>query len=261
MTELQSIVEYDELDTFTDSVSTLVAESRIHFEKNGLRITAVDPANVGCVQAMLGAGAFESYEIDERAVIGIDLGRLEEALGFASSGDPVGLRTAVDGTSTTEEGETELSGFVELETDGITHDIALIGTDSIRKEPDIPDLDLPATIMLEGRQLKRSVRAADTVSDHAILEADADAFRASGEGDTDSVDVELTEEDLLEGTDLADARSLFSIDYLEDMVKAIPADAEVQLRLGTDMPAKIKWSYADGAGTCTYMIAPRIEND
>lgn len=261
MSDLSAIVDESALDTFLESVSTLVIESRIHFETSGLRIEAVDAANVASVRAMLGADAFESYELDERAMIGVKLARLEEALAFADSGSPVGISTQVDGVTETEVGGRELSGFLELETDGIAHDIALIDPNSIRTEPDFPDLDLPAEVVLEGRQLDRAVKAADTVSDHLKLTVDEDGtFGTVAKGDTDSVEVTYERDELIDVTP-AEAESLYSIGYLKDMARPIPSDAEVTLRLGVNFPAEIRWQYGDGYGSVMYLLAPRVKTD
>ena len=58
-----------------------------------------------------------------------------------------------------------------------------------------------------------------------------------------------------------EARSLFSLDYLKDMNKAIPKDAEVELELGDEYPVKLHFDIAEAQGHVTYMLAPRIQSD
>jgi proliferating cell nuclear antigen len=146
--------------------------------------------------------------------------------------------------------------------DGLAYTLALIDPDSIRQEPDIPDLDLSAEIVLEGAQLDRGIKAADMVSDHVRLRVDAadEAFHIEAEGDTDDVDFELDAEDLIALT-AGSADSLFSLDYLKDMNKAIPKDAEVTIELGEEFPVKIHYAVAEGQGNITYMLAPRIQSE
>ena len=57
------------------------------------------------------------------------------------------------------------------------------------------------------------------------------------------------------------ADSLFSLDYLKDMNKAIPSDAEVTIELGEEFPVKLHYQIAEGMGNITYMLAPRIQSD
>ncbi|MFB6170381.1 MAG: DNA polymerase sliding clamp, partial [Haloarculaceae archaeon] len=140
--------------------------------------------------------------------------------------------------------------------------LALIDPDSIRQEPDLPDLDLPADVVLEGRDINRAVTAADMVSDHIALGVDAaeEVFYVDAEGDTDDVHFELGREDLIDLT-AGEAYSLFSLDYLKDMNKAIPGDAEVRMELGEEFPVKLHFEFAEGQGQVTYMLAPRIQSD
>jgi len=100
------------------------------------------------------------------------------------------------------------------------------------------------------------------VSDHIALGVDAtdEYFYVDAEGDTDDVHLELTEEDLID-LQAGDAHSLFSLDYLNDMNKAIPKDAEVTAELGEEFPVKLHFEIAEGLGHVTYMLAPRIQSD
>ncbi|WP_207586417.1 DNA polymerase sliding clamp [Halomontanus rarus] len=245
----KAIVSAETLSSTLDSVSVLVDECKIHLEEDGLQIRAVDPANVGMVDLSLEAAAFESYEADG-GLIGVDLSRLEDIAGMAESGQLVQLELD------------EETRKLHIQIDGLEYTLALIDPDSIRQEPDIPDLDLPAEVILEGKDINRSVKAADMVSDHIALGVDdADEFfYVNAEGDTDDVHLELTLEDLID-LQVGPAHSLFSLDYLKDMNKAIPADAEVTLELGEEFPIKMHFSFAEGQGRVTYMLAPRIQSD
>jgi len=245
----KAIVSADTLGDALDSVSVLVDECKIRLEDDGLSIRAVDPANVGMVDLSLSAAAFESYETDG-GVIGVNLSRLEEFVGMADSDQLVELEL-----------DEETRKF-HIQIEGLEGTLALIDPDSIRQEPDLPDLDLSAEVAIEGADIDRAVTAADMVSDHIALGVDADAelFYVDAEGDTDDVHLELTTEDLIALTP-GDARSLFSLDYLKDMNKAIPSDAEVTMEVGEEFPVKMHFDIAEGNGNVTYMLAPRIQSD
>ncbi|GAB7009762.1 DNA polymerase sliding clamp [Halorubrum trueperi] len=232
-----------------DSVSVLVDECKIRLNEEELSIRAVDPANVGMVDLTLEAAAFESYEADG-GVIGVNLARLEDIAGMANTGDLIHLELD------------EETRKLHIEIDGLSYTLALIDPDSIRQEPDIPDLDLAAEIVVEGAQIDRGITAADMVSDHIRLRVDEtdEAFYIEAEGDTDDVDLELIREDLIALT-AGPADSLFSLDYLKDMNKAIPSDAEVTIELGEEFPVKLHYGFAEGLGNVTFMLAPRIQSD
>ena len=244
-----AIVSEDTLRTTLDSVSVLVDEAKIHLNEDGLAIRAVDPANVGMVDLELSAGAFESYEADG-GLIGVKLSRLEDIAGMADSGQLIEMEL------------NEETRKLHIQIDGLEYTLALIAPDSIRQEPDIPDLDLPATVVVEGKGIDRAVRAADMVSDHIALGVDEedDLFYVNAEGDTDDVHLELGRDDLID-LDAGPAHSLFSLDYLKDMNKAISKDVEATIRLGEEFPVKIGYELAEGDGECLYMLAPRIQSD
>jgi len=244
-----AIVSADTLTDTLDSVGVLVEECKIHLEEDGFEIRAVDPANVGMVDLSLSAAAFESYEADG-GVIGVNLSRLEDIAGMADSGQLVHLELD------------EETRKLHISIDGLEYTLALIDPDSIRQEPDIPDLDLSSEIVLEGADIDRAVKASDMVSDHIALGVDAgdEQFYIDAEGDTDDVHLELTAEDLI-ALQAGDAHSLFSLDYLKDMNKAISNDAEVTVELGQEFPVKIHYAIAEGEGQVTYMLAPRIQSD
>jgi len=248
----EAIIAKSELESFTNPLSTLVDECKLNLGEDGLAVKAVDPANVAMVGCDLDAGAFESYEADG-GVIGINLSRFEDVVGMADSGDLVYLELD------------EETRKLHIQIEGMEYTLALIDPDSIRAERELPDLDLPATIVLEGRDINRGVKASDMVSDHIRLrvgETDAgdDAFVIEAQGDTDDVIVELARDDLIDLT-VGDASSLFSLDYLKDMDKAIDADAEVTVELGEEFPVKLFHEIAEGQGSCQYMLSPRIQSN
>ena len=245
----KAIVGASTLQDALDSVSVLVDECKIRLNDEEFSIRAVDPANVGMVDLTLEAAAFESYEADG-GVIGVNLARLEDIAGMANSGDLIHLELD------------EETRKLHIEIDGLSYTLALIDPDSIRQEPDIPDLDLASEIVVEGAQLDRGIKAADMVSDHIRLRVDEtdEAFFIEAEGDTDDVNLKLDREDLIALT-AGPADSLFSLDYLKDMNKAIPSDAEVTVELGEEFPVKLHYGFAEGLGNVTFMLAPRIQSD
>jgi len=245
----KAIVDADTLRTTLDSVSVLVDECKIHLNEDGIEIRAVDPANVGMVDLELDASAFESYEADG-GLIGVNLSRLEDIAGMADKGQLVQLELD------------EETRKLHIQIDGLEYTLALIDPDSIRQEPELPDLDLPARIVIEGADISRAVKAADMVSDHIALGVDAteEHFYVDAQGDTDDVHLELTRDDLID-LEAGDAHSLFSLDYLKDMEKALPKDAEVAMDLGQEYPVKLHFDIAEGQGRVTFMLAPRIQSD
>lgn len=243
-----SIVRANLLSTALDSLNVLIGECKINLYEGGIHIRAIDPATVAMVDLSLDAEAFESYETGG-GVIGVNVKRLEEVVGIADADQLV--RFEID----------EETRKLHVRIGELEYTLALVDPDVIRAEPDTPDLDMPARVTLEGRDIDRSVKAASMVSSHITFGVDEDreCFYVDAEGDTDEVHLELTRDELID-IQIGNAHSLYSLDYLQDINKAIPGHAEVTISLGEEFPMEIDHDFAEGDGHVSYSLAPRIQN-
>ena len=231
-----------------EAVSTLVDEAKFKLTKDGISVRAVDPANVAMVAFDLNAKAFETFEASD-SEIGVDLVRLMDILGMASKDDKIELNL------------NEETRKLEIRTGGLAYTLSLLDPTSIRKEPKVPNLELPAKITLNGTELKRAVKAAEKVSDHMALGVKDKTFFVEAEGDLDKVRLEIPQSSLVSLQATGDVRSLFSLDYLNDLSKSLGKAERVSIDLGTDYPVKFTFNIAGGNGTVTYLLAPRIESE
>lgn len=245
----EAAIVVGEFRTALAPVDALVDECRFHLAPDGLTIRAVDAANVAMAELQLSSEAFDAYQADT-GTIGIDLDRFLDAVTMGDTDDIVHLTLNPE------------TGKLEIAIDNLEVTMALIDPQTIRAEPDIPDLNLPAHITCRTDDLDRIVTATDMVADHLrlIVDPDADLFVAEARGDTDSVRVERDADDL-EAFTPGDGDSLFSLDYLSDIVGAIPSDTDISADLGDAFPLKLTYTLADGHGDVECMLAPRIENE
>ncbi|MCX9086829.1 MAG: DNA polymerase sliding clamp [Candidatus Methanoperedens sp.] len=243
----KALIGAEKLKDSIESISTLVDEARFRLTPQGLSVKAVDPANVAMVSFELSKDAFESFEATE-GELGIDLTKLIGVMEMAEKSDNIELELD------------EASHKLIVRMRGLAYTMSLLDPSSIRKEPKVPSLDLPAHIVIRGEDIKRAVKAAEKVSDYMSMGVKGDVFFMEAEGDTDKVHVELGKNQLidLQGTD---AKSLFSLDYLSDMSKILGKSNEVNIDLGKDFPLKIRIKIAEGHGEVSYMLAPRVESE
>lgn len=243
----KALIGAEKLKDSIESISTLVDEARFRITPEGLSVKAVDPANVAMVSFELSKDAFDSFEATE-GELGIDLTKLTGVMEMADKSDIIEIELD------------EASHKLIVRMRGLAYTMSLLDPSSIRKEPKVPSLDLPAHIVIRGEDIKRAVKAAEKVSDYMSMGVRGNVFFMEAEGDTDKVLVELGKEQLID-LQATDAKSLFSLDYLSDMSKILGKSSEVTIDLGKDFPLKIRIKIAEGHGEVSYMLAPRVESE
>ncbi|KGK99294.1 DNA polymerase sliding clamp [Methanococcoides methylutens] len=230
-----------------ETLSVLVDEARFRISPEGIAVRAVDPANVAMVSFDLATDAFDDFSADD-CELGLDLSRVSDILAVADRDDKVQMELDED------------TKKLKIQIGGFSYTLSLLDPSTIRAEPRIPQLELPAEIVLNGKDLQKAVKAAEKISDHMLLGVEGENFFMEAEGDTDRVKLTMSRDQLID-IKANDTRSLFSLDYLSDIIKPASKSNEVTLHLGKDFPIKINFSIANGAGTIGYLLAPRIESD
>ncbi len=234
------------LETIVDALGALVAECRLEFDEQGLSVAATDPAVVASVTVDVEADAFETYRATE-GTFGLDVERFGTIVGLADRDQPVTL--AVDA------GTRRL--YVSI--GELQYTMGLLDPETIRSPPDAANMrfEYAGGVVVEGATIDRSVAATDLVADHLTIGLDGETLYVTADGDVDSVALSLSGDELVDVSSGA-AESLYSLDYLGDMSRAIPADAAVDVQLGTETPISLAFEIADGDGSVEYVLSPRI---
>ena len=235
------------LKEITDVISTLVDEAKFNLGPDSLTVRAVDPAHVAMVDMEIGKDAFEDFKADE-GELGLDLDKIKEVLRLARAGDVISLEHDED------------RNRLVVKVGNITRHMALVDTAGM-SDPKIPNLDLPAKLVVRTDELRQGIKASESVSDHIALLATPDGFEMVSEGDADSVRLDLPKDLLDELQSKEKVRSLFPLDYFSNMVKALSSAKTVTILLGNDYPVRMEFSLAGDAGNATFLLAPRIESE
>lgn len=232
----------------TEIISPLVNEAKFSITSKGISINAVDSAHVGLVHVDVPNDSFEEYHADELD-LGVNTDKLSGALKLAKADDIISF------------GYDKKSNRLVVGIGNLVRRMGLIDTTGM-SDPKIPKLDLPAKVVLVAKELNKAVRAAEAVSDHLALSVDKDAFKLFAEGDNvDTVDLTLEKDLLIELKSTDKYRSLFSIDYLSNMIKPAKDEDQITLLLGNDNPLRVEFDFAEKKGHVVYVLAPRIESE
>lgn len=242
----KSVILAEVLRDAIDAVTPLSDEVKFVVSPDGVKLKAVDPANVAMVFLDIPDVAFEYYKADP-CELGIDLVRLGDVLSMADKGENVQLELD------------EETHKLKVGVGSLSYTVGLIDPSAIRKEPKIPEIDLPTSATLTGSQLRKAIRAAEKVSDHVILGVDDTTFFMEAKGDIDSLKLQIPATEMIALTP-GESRSLFSLDYLIDMVKVAGKVDEVVLEMGLDYPIKMRFKINKNV-SIIYLMAPRIEQE
>ena len=240
-------VKSEVLKGIIDVTSPLVNEVKFNITSKGISLRAVDPAHVAMVDLEVKNKAFEEYKASEME-LGVDMDKLGGIMRLSSSGDIVSLEYDED------------TNRLIVKIGNLVRRMGLIDTAGM-PDPKMPNLDLPAKVVIKASELNQGVRASEAVSDHLAVTVNKDNFELFAEGDTDTVNLRLPK-DLLIGLNAASkCRSLFSIDYFSNMIKSVRGEDPIAIQIGNDNPIKVEFDIAENKGHVTYLLAPRIESE
>jgi proliferating cell nuclear antigen len=242
---VEVVLNGEVLKTISKAMVSLVSEARFHFKPEGLHSRAVDPANVAMVIVDVPSSSFESYGVEGEFVAGIDVNRIFD-ISKSIKNDEIVELSITDETSLT------------VKFGSVRYSVSLIEPSAIRKEPRIPQIDLPAKIVMDAGDFRKAIIAADKISDHVVFRTTSEGFFIEAEGDVDRITFNLTKDELAEFNGQP-ARSMFSLEYLKEFVKVASPGDVLTIRLGNDYPGRMIFEVAAGKVKVEYILAPRIE--
>jgi len=246
--------ELDDVGLLQDSLKTisdLISEGLFQLTDDGIRLVAADPAMVALVDFTLEEDVFESYDLDEEAKIGLNIENLYSIVRRANANDTIVLEVKEDD-----------SQFYITMKNSSTRNFSLpilnLSEDDI---PDTQNLEFSVTADLETGVLENAVKDAMVVGDSVVIEADSDAISISAEGDQSNVDFEIEgDADGVLELEGGEARSMFSLDYLNNMIGGSKLSDTVTVKLGDDFPMRLDFEVPEKA-LLSFVLAPRIEED
>lgn len=236
MTEIK--LKKETLKTYFDAIGNLVTECRVVFTENGLETKAVDTANAAMVHARIPKEVMDAYTSPD-CIFGIEMEKIRNAIAIMGEED---LTLEVDAQKmTVRDGKTE-------------YRCRSVDPSTIRKEPNIPNLTLPAIAEFSGATLAESIKNLGKISEKITFDLNGKTLTLSAEG---AAEDRLDRTIEVERTGDASAIASFSLDYLLEMAKAFRAVDKLTLEMNTDHPLRVKFEV--GGVSIVYLLAPRVE--
>ena len=234
-----------------DTIAQLIDDGLFKIKKEGIELSAADRATVSFVDFRLDSAAFDEFECDASANIGLNMLNLLTILKRANTNDVLTLKL--------DEKENKL----EIMFEGDSKRKFAIPLIEIRREemPQVDKLEFAAEAEVRADVIEQGVNDADIVADSIIIEVSADNLKMYASGNSSKSELKLFKgTDVLTKLETKDpVSSRYSIDYLKKMIKGSRISDKMKLMLGKDFPLKMVF---EGKNAYLSMIlAPRVSEE
>ena len=226
-----------------EAVAALIDEGTFQIDEKGIKLRAMDLSQIALVDLELPASVFEEYKVDKAVNIGVDFTELSKIIKRSRPDDRIEL--SLD------------TRFKLLFKGDTTRSFSIAIIESTSNPPKEPKIEFPAEMKILASTLKEALKDAELVSNHVSLKI-GDAFSIKAEGDTGSADIKFEKESILSLSAKTEAKAVFALDQLNNLLKASDAQSLIMIKMKTDNPIRIE--YAIGDGRVIYYLAPRIES-
>ena len=235
------------LTWFIESVAAIASEFRLHIGTKTISTIVVDTANVAMVDISM------RCEGRGTATLGVDISALYDAfrkikeIAIFDGDTPVKV-SWYPGQNTP---------FLEVRIEcpfEYRMQFETLKEETIRKDPNSPAITLKSGFTCDGDDLYNGVRLCSVFGERCRIQtAKNGTVYLSGKEETRQNRIELSP-----GATVP-AQSLYSIDYLKDIAKAL-AGSSVTVRFDTDFPISLSAEVIPGISV-RYLLAPRIETE
>jgi proliferating cell nuclear antigen len=224
-------------------ISELVTEVKIKVNKDGLSLTAVDPANVAMVHFKLPAELFAEYNVEKDEVLGINLDNLKAVLRRCKPGSSLTIK----------KNENTLKLGIQ---DRIKRDFSLALIDLDLEEKDLPEWEFNSVIKINSDALVEVLEDCGIVSDSCSFIASPDKFVVEAFG-LHSARAEFGKDEA--ELHSANSSARFSLEYLTKFAKGAKISNKAHLSFSDNHPMRL--DFPTGQVMLSFVLAPRIEQD
>ena len=236
------------LNATVSVLSDFITEASFSFQKEGIKLHALDPANISMVVLTLLPSAFQEFKVEQPCDITVNLESLKQALKRAKPTDPITLSLDKNKLKIAITGKSMKNFYIPL-------------LEREAKERKMPALDFLATIELDSTEFRDYIEDASIAGDAAVFEADKNSFIITAGELGSKVSIQLTKgsDPLLQIAAGDNVRSTYSLEYLKKMARASTLAETVVVQFAKDYPLRLDFRSLNKA-QMTFVLAPRIEN-
>ena len=225
-------------------ISELVTEVKLKITKDGLSVTAIDPANVAMVYFKIPSELFSQFELQNDEILGINLENLKAVLRRCQLGSALTL---------SKQDNTLKIGIQ----DKVKRDFTLALIDLDAEEKELPVWEFKSVIKMPSDSFVAVVEDCAIVSDACTFMAEPNKFTVEAQGPLNSARAQFSADDVEIHSDFSTAR--FSLEYLSKFIKGAKISSNVSINFSDNHPMRV--NFPTGNVMLSFILAPRIEQD
>ncbi|MDP3881619.1 MAG: proliferating cell nuclear antigen (pcna) [Nanoarchaeota archaeon] len=225
-------------------ISELVTEVRLKVNKEGMSITAIDPANVAMVHFKMPQDLFSQFEIEKDEVLGVNLENLKAVL----------RRCKIGSALTIAKDDNLLKLGIQ---DKIKRDFSLALIDIDGEEKELPQWEFKSVVKMDSDSFVEVIEDCAVVSDACTFVSEPNKFVVEAHGPLNAARAEFSSDEIEIYSDYSTAR--FSLEYLSKFIKGAKISSKVALNFSDNHPIRV--NFATGNVMLSFVLAPRIEQD
>jgi proliferating cell nuclear antigen len=247
----------DQFKDITGSLMAICQETVITIDGDGLSTKMVDTANVALVSLEYGKNAFPFFKVFEPVRIGLIIKPVYNLRTMIKKGSTVFFQVTKRTDPATETTKEKITYTYTVNIDGTISTFRNYDPSLIRKEPRPPTITYQAWIDMSAGAFIQGIKDGAKVADKVAFIFDSGAFSMVFEGTDQTMNKPIPV--LSNKSTGPKCRSLFSLDYIKDMIKVLNKKDVITIVMGNDYPFEmIRESENTGV---TFMLAPRIESN
>ncbi|MEM5814580.1 MAG: proliferating cell nuclear antigen (pcna) [Candidatus Aenigmatarchaeota archaeon] len=234
-----------------DAIAQVIDEGVLRLKPEGLEMLAADRAMVAVVDFKLSANAFENYNCDAAASVGLNLLNFLTILKRAGNSDKLNLRlnSAENRLELTLTGESTRKFAIPL--------LELNAEDV----PNITQFQFTANAELSTDVLSNGIDDADVIADSVMIELAPGKVRMWAEGDGSKTELNLESGSVaLSSVDAKEAvKARYPLEYLKKIMKAAKLSPKTALKIGNDYPMRM--DFTGDKVKMGFVLAPRVSEE
>ncbi|RMF91483.1 MAG: proliferating cell nuclear antigen (pcna) [Methanobacteriota archaeon] len=235
----------DKLRKIFEAIVNLVDEVTLKVAPEGITIRAMDPAHVALIDFEMKKEAFDEYKVEEPLELTVDLKTVVNVLKRVEQDLVIKIKEGANALTLLSEGTMKKRFNIPL-------------IEASEENLKVPSITFETEAELDSALFKNAIADTSIIGEYVTLKVEGDALYFTTKAEENEVEIRVDKDSCI-SFKKKDAKSHFSLEYLQDMAKIADIINKVKISLGNDLPLKL--DFADDYTKIVFFLAPRVETE